>query len=405
MKRYDRITPEGTKDRLFQECEARRTVLARIEPLFREHGYREVMTPGFEFYDVFDSNSRYFPQESMHKLTDARGRLIVARPDSTIPIARVVATRLRNHRLPIRLHYSQSVFRPVPVMSGRSAEEMQTGIELIGSASYKSDLEMILLAAECMKRCGIEGYRIEIGHIEVYKRLIDKLDCDAPVKEIIRQQVESKNYAALNDTLDRYRDSQAAMLLKQLPRLFGGIETLERAEGLFGDFDGELAEVIRYLGYIYRSLQNYGLDGKLMMDFGLVQQAEYYTGPVFRGYLAGVGEPVLSGGRYDGLIRDFGENYAATGFGVNVDRIAETMVGQCVENPPDALVHCDAENIAKAFRYIEMLASSGITTEFSVMENSDQAREYAAVRGIPELHIVAEIVDIERLDPDGGDAQ
>lgn len=70
MKKYDRITPEGTKDLLFQECEAQRKFIETLRTTFEARAYHEVITPGFEFYDVFSSNSMYFPQESMYKLID-----------------------------------------------------------------------------------------------------------------------------------------------------------------------------------------------------------------------------------------------------------------------------------------------------------------------------------------------
>ncbi|MDE5937214.1 MAG: ATP phosphoribosyltransferase regulatory subunit, partial [Ruminococcus sp.] len=96
MKNYDLITPEGTKDLLFGECIIRQNIENTLLNLFRSRGYSEMITPGLEFFDVFNLKSRYFPQETLYKMTDSKGRLLVMRPDSTMPIARVVATRLRD---------------------------------------------------------------------------------------------------------------------------------------------------------------------------------------------------------------------------------------------------------------------------------------------------------------------
>ncbi|MCQ2491407.1 MAG: ATP phosphoribosyltransferase regulatory subunit, partial [Ruminococcus sp.] len=96
MRNYDLITPEGTKDLLFGESVIRRSIEDTLSSIFSKRGYIEIITPGLEFYDVFNLNSRYFPQENLYKLTDSKGRLLVMRPDSTMPIARVVATRLRD---------------------------------------------------------------------------------------------------------------------------------------------------------------------------------------------------------------------------------------------------------------------------------------------------------------------
>ena len=82
----------------------------RLSKLFEGFGYSEVVTPGIEFYDLFMGSSRNFQQESLYKLTDSKGRLIVMRPDSTIPIARLASTRLKGAKLPLRLYYNQSIF-------------------------------------------------------------------------------------------------------------------------------------------------------------------------------------------------------------------------------------------------------------------------------------------------------
>ena len=134
MKNYDLITPEGTKDLLFDECTARRNVEDKIHKIFKSCGYAEIVTSGLEFFDVFNLNSRYFPQESLYKLVDSKGRLIVLRPDSTVPIARVVATRLKEASLPLRLYYNQCVYNMTPLLTGKSDQIVQTGIELIGSS-------------------------------------------------------------------------------------------------------------------------------------------------------------------------------------------------------------------------------------------------------------------------------
>ena len=141
MKNYDLITPEGTKDLLFGESVVRRTIEDTLLKLFKSRGYSEIITPGLEFFDVFNMKSRYFPQENLYKMTDSKGRLIVMRPDSTMPIARVVATRLRDADLPLKLCYNQTVYRNESLLKGRSDETVQAGIELIGSEMKMADLE------------------------------------------------------------------------------------------------------------------------------------------------------------------------------------------------------------------------------------------------------------------------
>ena len=156
MRNYDLITPEGTKDLLFGECVIRRNIENTLMELFKSRGYSEIITPGLEFFDVFNLNSRYFPQVNLYKLTDSKGRLIVMRPDSTMPIARVVATRLREADLPLKLCYDQPVYRTEPALKGRSDEIVQAGIELIGSQQKMADLEVISTAVDSLRAFNME---------------------------------------------------------------------------------------------------------------------------------------------------------------------------------------------------------------------------------------------------------
>ncbi|MBQ7071682.1 MAG: ATP phosphoribosyltransferase regulatory subunit, partial [Ruminococcus sp.] len=159
MKRYDLITPEGTRDLLFEECKARREVENKLTGLFSGLGYSEVVTPGIEFYDVFSGSSRNFMQENLYKMTDSKGRLIVMRPDSTIPIARLVATRLKDAQLPLRLFYSQSVYQNNALLKGKTDENVMAGIELIGGRNSKrADYEVLCTAVTALSEFDRENF-------------------------------------------------------------------------------------------------------------------------------------------------------------------------------------------------------------------------------------------------------
>ena len=135
-------TPEGTRDRLFSECQERRQVQSRLISLFRQRGYLEVSTPETEYYDLFALSGSAIPQERMLKVGDPSGKICVMRPDSTTPIARVAATKLRSMALPQRLYYDQKVYRANPAHNGSSREIPQCGVELIGAKGliWKSSL-------------------------------------------------------------------------------------------------------------------------------------------------------------------------------------------------------------------------------------------------------------------------
>lgn len=399
MKRYDLITPEGTRDLLFTECLARRAVENKLKKLFTGFGYSEVVTPGIEFYDLFSGSSRNFQQENLYKLVDSKGRLITLRPDSTIPIARLVATRLAQAKLPLRLYYNQNIFENNALLKGRSDEISQAGIELIGGGNInRADYEALCTAVNALSSFDSEDFRLEIGHIGYFKELVSKLDVDDSVREEIRLLISAKNYPALNDVLDEIGDNQITKALKQLPRLFGGIEVLDKAAEIFTD--DNITKILDYLREVFDRLSSLGYDGKISLDLGIVSHTDYYTGIVFKGYLTGVGQPVLKGGRYDKLIGEFGKSYPAVGFGINCDLVSQHTIknGTAPEQKlPDCIIYGENNCVVQALAFGQELVRKGMTIENSLFDTLDETKEYAKETGIQKIYVIDSNNDVKEI--------
>ena len=313
-------TPEGTWDRLFAECQERRQVQARLTRLFRQRGFLEVSTPDTEFYDLFALSGSAIPQERMIKVWDPSGKICVMRPDSTTPIARVAATKLKAVALPQRLYYDQTVYRSNPAHNGGSRELPQCGVELIGAGGKKADVEIIVTAIDALRSCGAARFHVELGHAGYFRELAGRLELGEEAVEEMRALIEGKNFAALNAFLEPHRGNPACAALERLSRLFGGVEVLAQAEKLAGK-----TPAVDYLSEVYDELSAAGYGAYVRFDLGMVHQIDYYTGVVFRGYVEGAGDAVLSGGRYDNLVGIFGREAQATGFAVDVDAVARTL--------------------------------------------------------------------------------
>lgn len=394
MKRNNKTTPEGTKDFLFEECLTRRNIEKSIADVFASRGFHEVVTPGLEFYDVFDPDFSGINQESMYKMTDRRGRLVVMRPDSTLPIARLTATRLQNLPKPIRLYYTQPIYRNYPGLSGHNDETAQTGIELLGAGGIRADLEAISTAVEALEK-SVPGFRFELGHAGFFRALAKRLPVSDDVREDIRSAIEMKNYAALNAILDELENSKAVEAMRELPRLFGGEEVFEKAARLCED--DELVEILEYLHRIYRLVSELDPSGRLIVDLGLVQRNNYYTNIVFSAYVEEFGDAVLLGGRYDNLLGRFGQPMPAIGFAINVDAIAKTLLERGKAGnvlPADVLVHGEAGYEIKALKYASVLTKSGLRCENSVFETKQEAFKYAQTCHINRVDLVGETTQI-----------
>ncbi|MDE5737123.1 MAG: ATP phosphoribosyltransferase regulatory subunit [Oscillospiraceae bacterium] len=398
MRRYDLITPEGTKDYLFEECALKRIVETKTRQLFKSMGYSRLITPNLEFYDVYNLNSRYFPQEELCKLTDNKGRLVVLRPDSTVPIARVVATRLKEAMLPLRLYYTQPVYQFAPSLKGKSTEINQTGIELIGSGSKMADIEVISMALSVLSSVGEKiaenvnfsvNYSLELGDVRIFRELMHRLNATPAQKEEIRSLIEAKNYPALNDILDKIGEHKITNALKKLPTLFGGEEVFERAEEIFQD--ARIAEILENMRELYHTVCDMNEKGNIIIDLGLVNKTDYYTGLVIKGYLEGYGEEVLSGGRYDKLLSEFGYDIPAVGMAVNVDAVANVIAKKYTPKitAPDILIVAEKGCEALAVKKAVVLRESGLCVEHFLETDFDLAQDYARTRNIKKLILIS----------------
>ncbi len=379
--KYIPNTPEGTRDRLFGECAERRQVQNRLTQLFDQRGYTEIMTPDVEFYDVFTLAGNSIPQESMLKLVDKSGKLLVMRPDSTTPIARVAATKLKDMVLPRRFYYSQCKYRSSSGNKGENGEMPQVGVELIGASGKKADLEMIVAAVDAIRCCQVEKFHVEIGHASIFASFMQGLQLDEDTVETIRSLIEGKNFAALNDVLEKWADSPETSAVKRLAYLFGGAEVLDEAEQLLGRKD----EAVEYLRELYEILNAAGYGDYVRFDLGMVHQIDYYTGVIFRGYVEGAGTAVLSGGRYDNLCAAFGRPAEAIGFAVDVDAVAACL--PAVELPQvQTVIHYEPSQLAKALEIVDSLPQG--SSELSPCSRLESTMNLAREKGIKTVVVL-----------------
>ena len=376
-------TPEGTRDRLFSECAACRQVEQAATKLFRRRGYWELTTPNVEYYDIIPAAGHPLSQEAMVKCVERTGKLLVLRPDNTVAIGRVAATKLSSMSLPLRLYYNQTVFRSDDIHTGARTEIDQCGVELIGAEGLRADLEMLSMAIDALEACGVKDYHMEIGHVAFFSALLGELGAEPVECSRLRRCVEQKNYVAYRQLLKKWRDTPAGNALWNLPRLFGGVEVLERARGL--TTQPEAQNAISYLQNIYEVLDQAGLSGHVQFDLGLIQNMEYYTGMIFRGFVQGAGSNVISGGRYDRLIGQFGKEIPATGFGLDVEAVAGCLTGpECAK--PETLIWYDLGSLREARAALEELPDQ--TAMLSSGETPEAAETEAKQLGASRLVLI-----------------
>lgn len=318
------IIPEGTRDLILEECAIKESIESNVENLFKSYGFKEIVTPTIEFYETFNNDFKSLEEEEMYKFFDNRGRILVLRPDMTIPIARVVETKLKEMKMPIKLRYRSNVFRVHASLRGKQNEFTDCGVELVGAESEKSDLEVIVLALESLKRLKVDNFKLEIGNINLLKSIFSILDISEYEKENIAQFIEDKNLKNLEEYLDKLNLSDKyKILLNKLPWMFGGKEILDEAKNIA--FNTEIENVISYFEDLYVQLESLGYSDYVTFDFGMAPGLNYYTGIIFRGYAEGIGDIFLRGGRYDNLIKLKDEYIPAIGFSINTNSAIDVL--------------------------------------------------------------------------------
>lgn len=313
--------PEGVRDILPDECERLDALEARLRGKFAAAGFRFVRSAGLEYYDTYAGIRSAVGQEKMFKLTDKDGRLIVLRPDMTLACARIAATKLRAESA--RLCYFTDIY-DFSAGGNSDREVFQAGVELFGEGGAEADAAVISFAAECLREAGLREFIIDVGHVGFYKGLLEGSGLSEAAAEEIRGYINAKDAVNTEIALRRNGASaraQAAILA--LPSLFGDVSVLERAKSLT---DNAVAlSALSRLGEVYACLKARGAEKYVSFDLGTVKSLSYYSGIVFTGLAEGVGAPVLSGGRYDGLCGQFGRELPAVGFALGMMRVLRAL--------------------------------------------------------------------------------
>ncbi|MGN1399911.1 MAG: ATP phosphoribosyltransferase regulatory subunit [Bacillus sp. (in: firmicutes)] len=315
--------PLGMRDTLPLLYAAKQKVRDRMLKEISSWGYRMLQTPALEYYDTVGEVSA-IEDRQLFKLLDQQGQTLVLRPDMTTPIARVAASRLLNKRNPHRLAYSATVYRAQQRDGGRPAEFEQIGVECIGDPSVSMDAESIALLVSVLKKAGLRDFKISIGHIGFVQKLFLHVLGNEERAEQCRKLLFEKNYVGYREHIESLQMSSIdkEMLLSLLLLRSEG-DILEKAKQLLNNEQG--ISDIRELEELWEQLKEYDVQRYVSFDLTAVSHMNYYTGILFEAYADKIGQPVASGGRYDNLLGKFGRQAPATGFGIMLDRLMETL--------------------------------------------------------------------------------
>lgn len=311
------VTPSGFRDVLTDEALLRERAVRAVQQRMDEAGYLPVETPTLEVMDVMEAGGRV--PGTPFKFFDARGDLLAMRPDVTLQIARMTATRLAGQPGPFRFRYLQRVFREAEgQMQAEARETTQMGVELIGEEGSAADAEVVGLLAESLEIAGVHAFRIALASVGVLRALLATSGAPKPWRSAVLEAFHESNFVKLEELAGPAGAQKAgvppvfARAICELPRIRGGREAIERVRELatpLGCEDG-----LGALEETFDALGERGLADRVLVDFSVMSSFDYYTGIVFEAYAPGLGAPLGSGGRYDNTIGAYGEDRPAAGF-------------------------------------------------------------------------------------------
>jgi ATP phosphoribosyltransferase regulatory subunit len=312
-----------------------RQLQGALATVFERFGYGEVATPTLEYDEVLArGDERGAPVA--YRFFDADGELLAMRTDMTVPIARLVATRLASEEPPFRLSYFANAYRAVRPQRGQMREFAQAGVELIGAEAPEGTAEVVGVLSAALDAVGLNRAVIGLGDADLYRQLLAELDVPRERHEEILELLAAHDLVGLEREVDALGldEGERATLLR-LPNLRGGSEVLDEAHKLGG---AAVERATQRLAATYAALGDRGVAGRINLDLGLLRDLGYYTGAILEVYDPAVGHILGGGGRYDELVGRFGRPLPAAGFALYLERVhiaqaEEERLGSSQEAP------------------------------------------------------------------------
>ena len=355
-------------------------VVYALRKLYEKYGYSKYKMGKFEEYDLYVRNKDFLISDSVITFTDTNGRIKALKPDVTLSIIKNCKDAAGCVE---KLYYNENVYRVTKEAEG-FREIMQTGLECIGDIDDYAVFEVLSLAMKSLLEIS-EDCVLDISHIGILTDIIDKMSLSNDERREVIKCIGEKNVHGISAICGDGSDAEA---LKILVSSYGSPEkVMEKLERLSVSEDH-----LRELRIICDAFRVAGLSDKVRIDFSVVDDIKYYNGIVFKGFVKGVPASILSGGRYDNLMKRMGKSSGAIGFAIYLDMLktlenvgerfdADTLLlyeeGESASNISRAVEHISARGesvsaqrkIPAKFRYKRLVKlSNGEITE--VLDNA-----------------------------------
>ena len=332
-------------------------IVFKLRSLYTAYGYRPYKMSKFEEYDLYVRNRDFLVSESVITFNDTDGRLLALKPDVTLSI---VKNSTDVDDFVNKVYYNENVYR-VSSRTETYREIMQTGLECIGDIDTYNVIEVLSLAAKSLETISPD-YVLDVSHMGIINGLLEMTGANDVTKSEIVECIASKNaHDLLRICNDNNIDEVVSDKLCKFISIYGNMDVVINK---LKELDlGEWANTtIDELQYISDAFESDPVKSKLRLDFSIANGMSYYNGIVFKGYINGIPDSVLSGGRYDRLLKKMGRTSGAIGFAVYLD-VLEYMDTQNTAYDVDVLLlYNNKVNVTTVMSAVKQL-----TTEYATV--------------------------------------
>lgn len=312
--------PQGTEGFYLEEAFRHRRIVSHLDSLFESWGYLPVYTPVFDFFDIYRSLLGDEAIETVYRLIDRDGDLLLLRSDITLFLAKQMGVALKERDLPVRVYYSDVILRHQNREDISRNEFFQSGIELIGKSGTDADLEVLVLLERTLELLGLPAF-IHLGSQSLFNACFQSIP-DAARKQLV-------GAIALRDAREALRilagwDASLAELCVRIMMFIGdggGFSSLDHEASKHPSFPEAARRELRYLKALLDTLERAGAGQSIRLDLSEIGAQPYYTGIVFRAFLEGQDSAIASGGRYDQLMAHFGFPAPSVGFSLLLRKV------------------------------------------------------------------------------------
>ncbi len=327
----------------------------KLRSLYQSRGYSQYKMSKFEEYDLYVKNKNFLISDSVITFTDTNGKLMALKPDVTLSI-------VKNCKdipgVVQKVYYNENVYR---VSAGNNAfkEIMQTGLECIGDIDGYSIFEVANLARASLE-CISPDYVLDISHVGIVSSVLDMLDVPPAAKKGLIKCVGEKNLHGIDEILrEEGIPLEKGEPLKKLVKAYGNPrEVIGELKGVL-EGEAELAALCELEGITSMLAKAAGCEAKIRVDFSVVEDIKYYSGIVFKGFINGIPSAVVSGGRYDNLMKKMGKKSGAVGFAVYLDLLEELKTEGAEYDVDTVIIYGVDTDISSVAEAIDKCISEG----------------------------------------------